>query len=82
MPRLSAFASLEPASSPATTKSVFLLTLPATFAPSASNFSFASLRVSCANLPVKTIVFPAKMESFLSTTAFALYKSRLTPSCF
>lgn len=40
-PRSCALASLLPASAPATTKSVFLLTEPATFAPAASSMSFA-----------------------------------------
>src|SRR5699024_1371951 len=62
-PNFSALSYVDPASSPATTISVFLLTLPVTDPPIASIFSFASLRVKCSIFPVNTIVLPVKTVS-------------------
>src|SRR6185503_11924034 len=59
IPRVFAFASLEPASSPAITASVFLLTDDATFPPACSIRRVASSR-GIDNVPVRTNVFPAK----------------------
>src|ERR1051325_4955428 len=55
-----ALSSFEPASAPARTKSVFLLTLPLTLPPRASIFAVASSRVMDGSVPVSTKVFPAK----------------------
>ena len=62
-PSVCAFSSLEPASAPATTKSVFLLTEPDTLAPAAMRRSFASSRVSVGKVPVSTKVLPATSEA-------------------
>src|SRR5699024_3432075 len=62
-PNSSALSYLYPAASPATTISVFLLTLPVTDPPIASIFPFASLRVKCSIFPVSTIVLPVKTVS-------------------
>jgi len=51
---------LEPASAPAGTKSISLLTPPATLPPTASIFAVASSRDSAGSVPVSTNVFPAK----------------------
>src|SRR5271165_860114 len=72
-PSFCALSSLEPASSPATTKSVFLLTLPLTLPPSASIFAAASSRLSVGNVPVSTKVFPANSPS----AALGLYNADL-----
>ena len=56
----SASFSLEPAPGPATTRSVLAETEPDTLEPSRSAMAFASLRVICSRLPVKTTVLPAK----------------------
>src|SRR5690349_177871 len=61
-----ALSSFEPASLPATTKLVFFDTLPATFAPSASSFSFASSRVSDVSVPVSTTVCPSSGPPLLA----------------
>src|SRR5213075_2492015 len=53
-----AFFSFEPASSPATTRSVFLLTVPATRPPRRSISAFAWSRVYRERVPVRTTVFP------------------------
>src|ERR1022692_52475 len=58
-PNSCALVSFEPASAPARTKSVFLLTLPVTLPPSASIFAVASSRVSAGSVPVRTNIFPA-----------------------
>src|SRR5690606_250396 len=58
-----ALSSLEPASVPATTKLVFLETLPATLAPSASSRALASSRFICAKVPVSTTVLPSSTPS-------------------
>src|SRR5579862_7809013 len=58
-PSSRALSSLEPASSPATRKSVFLLTDPATFPPAASMRCLASSRL-IPNVPVSTNVRPPK----------------------
>src|SRR2546429_673149 len=59
MPSSAALASFEPAPGPATTRSVFLETEAATFAPSRSAIALASSRVIRSSEPVKTIVLPA-----------------------
>src|SRR6185436_1819291 len=58
-PSLRARSSLLPASSPATTKSVFLDTEPATLCPLASSAVLAASRVMPASVPVRTNVFTA-----------------------
>ena len=60
MPNSCALSNLLPASAPATTQCVFLLTLPATFAPKASSMSLASSRLKVGKVPVSTKVWPAK----------------------
>ena len=50
--------SLDPASAPATRKSVFLDTLPVAFAPSALTALAASVREKPSSLPVMTKVRP------------------------
>ena len=55
-----AFFSLLPASSPATTKSVFRDTLPDTLPPRRSTSSLACSRVRAPRVPVSTTVLPAK----------------------
>ena len=62
-PSSRAFSSLEPASAPARTKSVFLLTLPVTFPPRDSIFTVASSRVSMGSVPVRTNVLPANFSA-------------------
>ena len=52
IPNCSALASLDPAFSPAITRSVFEVTLPVTFAPFFSKNSFASFLVNSTSLPV------------------------------
>ena len=54
--------SLEPAPGPATTRSVFFDTEPATLAPSRSAIAFASSRVIRSSEPVNTTVLPATGE--------------------
>ena len=66
IPSCSAFASFEPAFSPAITKSVFEVTLPVTFAPFFSKNYFASFLVNSTSLPVNTTVFPEKILSELT----------------
>ena len=61
---LRALSSFEPASSPATTKFVFLLTEPATFPPAASMRSLASSRVRVGSVPVSTNVNPLSAPFF------------------
>ena len=56
IPSLLAFSSLLPASSPASTKDVFLLTEPLTLPPAASISSFASVRLMEGSVPVMTTV--------------------------
>src|SRR5512133_2891880 len=58
-PSFCAFSSFDPASSPATTKSVFLLTLPLTLPPAASIRAVASSRFNWGSVPVSTNVLPA-----------------------
>ena len=62
-PSSRAFSSLLPASSPASTTDVFLLTPPETFPPRASMRLFASSRFSVGSVPVSTKIFPAKIRS-------------------
>ena len=59
IPSSAALASFEPAPGPATTRSVFLETEAATFAPSRSAIALASSRVMRSSEPVKTTVLPA-----------------------
>ena len=59
IPSSRAFASFEPAPGPATTRSVFFDTEPATFAPKRSACALASSRVRRSSAPVKTTVLPA-----------------------
>ena len=58
IPKACALSSLLPASTPAITTSVALLTEPVTLAPKFSNNSVASFRPYLLNVPVKTTVFP------------------------
>ena len=58
MPSSAAFFSFDPAPGPATTRSVFADTDPATRAPSASACALASSRLSVSSVPVKTTVLP------------------------
>src|ERR1041385_4665172 len=53
-----AFSSFVPASSPASTKSVFLLTLLLALPPNDSTFAVASSRVIVGSVPVRTNVLP------------------------
>ena len=62
-PSSAARLSFEPASAPATTKSVLLETEPVTFAPSVSARALASARVMRSSVPVKTTVFPASSDA-------------------
>ena len=57
-PRLRAFSSLLPASWPASSAVVFLLTDPDTLAPSRSRAAWASSRVMLSSVPVMTQVWP------------------------
>ena len=61
----SAFSNFEPAFSPASTKSVFLETLPVTFAPAWIRRFFQTSRGS-ESVPVKTTIFPMNGESTIS----------------
>ena len=76
---------------PATTKLVFFDTLPATFAPSASSFCFASSRLSAASVPVSTTLWPssgpavaalrsASLSTLCSATTQRLNSARASPS--
>ena len=65
-PSDSAFVSFEPAFSPATTKSVFLLTLDVTFPPNAIILAPASSREREESVPVRTNVFPVKADCIIS----------------
>src|SRR5699024_4914798 len=79
-----AFSSLLPASSPATTTSVFLDTLPVTFPPYDSMLFFASPRVISTSLPVNTNVMPENTvpdnSSFSSVILSPAASSLLTSS--
>ena len=70
MPNSSAFAALDPAFSPTTTQSVFLLTEPAAFPPWEIMASLAESREKSTNDPVTTTVLPAKVcgRSLVSAT--------------
>ena len=83
MPSSCAFASLDPAASPAITRSVFFDTLPATFAPSATRRALASSRDSWLRLPVRTTVLPANGLSISSafTTTGAGQRTPSASSC-
>ena len=71
-PCFSASFSFEPAPGPATTRSVFADTDPATFAPRLSARALASLRVIFSRLPVKTTVLPATGESVAGRSASSM----------
>ncbi len=73
-----AFLSLEPASSPTTTKSVFFETLPETVPPISRMMSPASSRDSDESLPVSTNVFPRDSRMCSSR---ARHFGHCTPSC-
>ena len=64
-PSSAALASLEPAPGPATRRSVFFDTEPATLAPRRSAMAFASSRVIRSSAPVKTTVLPATGDEML-----------------
>src|SRR5690606_5369461 len=68
IPSSAAFLSLLPAPGPATTRSVFALTVPAALAPSRSAWALASSRLIVSSLPVNTTVLPLTGLSFVSTT--------------
>ena len=61
MPSSSAFAAFEPAFSPTTTQSVFLLTDPAALPPRRTMASLAESRENPSNEPVTTTVLPANV---------------------
>jgi len=61
-PNLFAFSYLEPGFSPATTKSVSLLTLEEAFPPTERTKPCACARLKPLSSPVKTIVFPVKTD--------------------
>ncbi len=77
-PSCCALVSLEPASTPAITRSVFLETLPVTFAPNACSRCLASSQVKVDNVPVGTIVFPAS-GCYESTGCSTI--GQLMPAC-
>jgi hypothetical protein len=84
-PRSCALTSLEPASSPASTKLVLLLTLLVTLPPSASIFAFAASRVSVGSVPVshlKTVLFVAACFSFWTPASNSEFSKVLSPSGF
>src|SRR5439155_14860867 len=64
-----AFSSFEPAPGPATTKSVFELTLPAALPPSLRTSASASGRLIVSSVPVNTNVLPVKGPSPTASTA-------------
>lgn len=84
-PSSCAFFSFVPASSPATTRCVFLDTNPDTFPPRRSISAFASSRDRRASVPVSTSVLPAN-EPLASTCSGAgttpAAKSRRTTAWF
>ena len=67
IPNSCAFWSLLPASTPATTRSVFFETLPVTLAPRLSSLFLASERFKRSSLPVKTTVRPDMTASAATT---------------
>src|SRR5262245_18327111 len=81
IPSFCAFSSLRPASSPATTTLVFLLTELETRAPSRSSTHVASSRVIDCNVPVKTTVLPASLPTG-SAVGSGAWLSMFTPACF
>ena len=68
-PRSWASLSFDPAPGPATTRSVFLDTEPATLAPSDSARAFASLRLIFSSVPVKTTVLPPTSNRWIGGVA-------------
>src|SRR6185312_517179 len=74
-----AFLSFEPAPGPATIRSVFFDTEPATFAPKDSARAFASFRLIFSRVPVKTMILPPTAESaarWAATSAISICSSR------
>jgi len=76
-PSLLALSNFDPDESPATRKSVFLLTEPATFAPSNCKRAFASERPISLSVPVITHVLPSRGK--LSESGFSI-AGQLIPS--
>src|SRR5690606_10824428 len=76
-PSCCAFSSLLPASSPATTKSVFFDTEPLVFPPACLMRASASLRLSVGSVPVMTKVLPATPST---SSRFSSFDVSFTPA--